>query len=97
MSYQSVDDRDALGDDADREAGGSMVETKPDEMTKLQSMLRDNWINALLVFVPAGMAVPYLGCSPTTVFIVNFVAMIVSFISVLLLFCPIISCYAFMC
>lgn len=67
-----------MGDGADREAGGGVVEAEPDEMTKLQSMLRDNWINALLVFVPAGIAVPYLGCSSTTVFIVNFIAMIVS-------------------
>jgi hypothetical protein len=37
-----------------------------------------NWATLLLLFVPAGFAVNYLGCNASTIFIVNFFAIVPS-------------------
>lgn len=41
-------------------------------------MITDKWINVMMVFVPAGFFVKWFGCSETTIFVVNFFAMVVS-------------------
>jgi Ca2+:H+ antiporter len=38
--------------------------------------LASNYVNVLLVFVPAGIALGATGANPTTVFIINFIAII---------------------
>lgn len=48
------------------------------ELAKLWGMVADKWINLMLVFVPAGFIVTFAGCSETVIFIVNFIAMVVS-------------------
>lgn len=53
-------------------------EEEPSELVKLRDLLMDKWINLMIVFVPAGIVVTYAGCSETTIFVVNFLAMVVS-------------------
>lgn len=55
-------------------------EEEPSELTKIRSMLTDKWINTMLIFVPAGFLVNYMGFSETTIFVVNFLAMVVSLV-----------------
>ena len=38
--------------------------------------LASNYVNILLVFVPAGIALGATGADPTTVFIINFIAIV---------------------
>jgi len=38
--------------------------------------LASNYVNILLVFVPAGIALGATGANPTTVFIINFIAIV---------------------
>lgn len=47
------------------------------ELMIIYEMIADKAINAMLIFVPAGIIVTYLGCSETIIFIVNFLAMVV--------------------
>lgn len=48
------------------------------ELARIWIMITDKWINVMMVFVPAGFIVTWLGCSDTTIFVVNFLAMVVS-------------------
>lgn len=79
-SYSSVND--ILDDESQDEHGPSrgfssaaLVEETPGELMKIRSMLTDKTINLMLIFVPAGFLVNYLGYSATTIFVVNFLAM----------------------
>lgn len=47
------------------------------EIVTIYGMVVDKSINAMLIFVPAGIIVTYMGCSETVIFIVNFLAMVV--------------------
>lgn len=47
------------------------------EFMIIYEMVVDKPINAMLIFVPAGIIVTYLGCSETVIFVVNFLAMVV--------------------
>eukprot|EP00752_Nemacystus_decipiens_P014165 g12596.t1 len=90
-SYSSVTD-DAAGvggaSGATAEENGMFVSSKSfgdsgnedgeegTELAKIWSMITDKWINVMMVFVPAGVLVKWLGCSETTIFVVNFLAMV---------------------
>ncbi|CAM9869551.1 unnamed protein product [Ectocarpus sp. 12 AP-2014] len=63
VSGKSLDGEEDGGDDAS-------------EIFKIWSMISDKWINVMMIFVPAGFAVKWLGCSETTIFVVNFLAMV---------------------
>ncbi|KAI9701399.1 MAG: hypothetical protein M1820_006490 [Bogoriella megaspora] len=43
---------------------------------KTWQVLASNWVNVLLVFVPAGIATGAIGANPTAVFILNFLAIV---------------------
>ncbi|CAM9746562.1 unnamed protein product, partial [Ectocarpus sp. 4 AP-2014] len=82
-SYSSVTD-DAVGleeaaDNGMYISGKSFEEDGDDdasEIAKIWSMISDKWINVMMIFVPAGFAVKWLGCSETTIFVINFLAMV---------------------
>lgn len=59
-------------------SSATLMEETPGELLKIRSMLTDKTMNLMLVFVPAGFLVNYLGCSATAIFVVNFLAMMVS-------------------
>lgn len=69
MLYTVYRPQDDSGNEEGEETG---------ELAKIWSMITDKWINLMMVFVPAGFLVKWLGCSETTIFIVNFLAMVVS-------------------
>lgn len=82
-SYSSIND--VLDDESQDERGSSrdlssagLAEETPGELMKIRSMLTDKKMNVMLIFVPAGFFVNYLGYSATTIFVVNFLAMMVS-------------------
>ena len=83
-SYSSVN-LDIADDESQDEHGpprtyssGTLVEEAPGEFMKIRSMLTDKKMNLMLVFVPAGFVVNYCRFSDTTIFVVNFLAMMVS-------------------
>ena len=82
-SYSSVNDvlddvsQDEHGPSRDMSSAGLTEET-PGELMKIRSMLTDKKMNLMLIFVPAGFLVNYLEYSATTIFVVNFLAMMVS-------------------
>ena len=45
-------------------------------MSQIRATLFNSWINVLLIFVPAGIALHYAHVKPVAVFVVNFVAII---------------------
>lgn len=47
------------------------------EMAKIWTMITDKWINVMMIFVPAGVLVAWFNFSETTIFMVNFLAMVV--------------------
>eukprot|EP00904_Undaria_pinnatifida_P000133 jgi/Undpi1/1011/HiC_scaffold_10.g04475.m1 len=80
-SYSSVN-LDIADDESQDEHGpprtyssGTLVEEAPGEFMKIRSMLTDKKMNLMLVFVPAGFVVNYCRFSDTTIFVVNFLAM----------------------
>ncbi|CAM9889194.1 unnamed protein product, partial [Hapterophycus canaliculatus] len=85
-SYSSVTDDAAGGADENglipSAVAGSKAyvdggeEEEVGELAKIWIMITDKWINAMMVFVPAGFLVTWFGCSETTIFVVNFLAMV---------------------
>lgn len=80
-SYSTVTDGEESvdGENGLLPSSSFVDEAEPEgELAKLRGMVTDKWINLMLVFVPAGFIVTFAGCSETVVFIVNFIAMVVS-------------------
>ncbi|CAM9903866.1 unnamed protein product [Choristocarpus tenellus] len=81
-SYSTISDRDdpdqevGVGGDKDIIDNGPIENGEEEgELWKLWHLLMGNPINVMLIFVPLAFIVKFAGCSDTTVFVINFLAM----------------------